>query len=67
MEDDDDNMINILNNLKKQNEKVLTSNNNNNINQAVSEVQKRPVLLDDFFRNFLIKMNLKKSLETFQV
>jgi len=29
-------------------------------------VAKRPEVLDDFFRNFLIKMKLEKTLETFQ-
>lgn len=29
-------------------------------------VQKRPTVVDDFFRNFLIKMEMKRTLDTFQ-
>lgn len=65
-EDEEDvDLMTVLDSVKKNN--PIASKN---VTLAASDgvvTQKRPVLLDDFFRNFLIKMELKKSLETFQV
>jgi len=33
---------------------------------AVAKVQQRPQVIDDFFRNFLLKYGMKRSLEAFQ-
>eukprot|EP00931_Biecheleriopsis_adriatica_P073798 TRINITY_DN48017_c0_g1_i1.p1 TRINITY_DN48017_c0_g1~~TRINITY_DN48017_c0_g1_i1.p1 ORF type:complete len:592 (+),score=155.88 TRINITY_DN48017_c0_g1_i1:117-1892(+) len=34
--------------------------------QGLAKVQQRPQVIDDFFRNFLIKYGMKRSLDTFQ-
>ena len=38
-----------------------------NQNEHTQETVEKPVLVDDFFRNWLIKMGMKRSLDAFQV
>jgi len=65
LEDDDDVGIDDINKLlaeTKQGTDALEAGGD----AGLAKVQQRPQVIDDFFRNFLLKYNLKHSLEAFQ-
>merc|ERR1712196_54786 len=64
-EEADEDLESALESIKR---KIKPGHGNEDPQQAKvhAVVAKRPEVLDDFFRNFLIKMKLEKTLETFQ-
>lgn len=64
LEDEDDNLEDINRLLAETKPKDFEAQDGGDGNPA--KVQQRPQVIDDFFRNFLIKHEMKQSLEAFQ-
>lgn len=61
----DENLENIVKTIEQQNEDLKTSTQECSL-ISEQQVSQRPEVVDDFVRNFLIKMGMMKTLDCFQ-
>jgi sperm-associated antigen 16 protein len=62
-DDDEEDLASALASVQMSPEKTMASGNDGPKVRAVTQV--RPSVVDDFIRNFLIKTNMQRSLDTF--
>lgn len=67
LDDDDDENINDINKLLAETQARPGEGGESVTDTNPAKVKQRPQVIDDFFRNFLIKYDMKRSLECFQM